>query len=149
MKIRNGFISNSSSSSFIVCDKSPLDLKNEVFEIFKKYVTLPEKEAREFFDTWYKVVRYSPTMSKKEVKELERKWHELTWCGVNPEKDFPQHTYSAIMLEIENPLFWGKGGEGPVILKEVDGDCVQGWYDFKEECEQKFKGKCYEWTRLS
>lgn len=148
MKIRQGFVSNSSSSSFIVNDCSSLTLQKEVFEIFKKYVNLPENKAWDFFTEWYKVLWYSPTMTKKQKEELKKKWYDLTWCGVNPEKELPR-IHSAIMLEIENPLFWGERGEGPNILKPVNGDIVQGWYDFKEECERKYKGKCSRWKRLS
>lgn len=131
MKIRTAFVSNSSSSSFIVQNYSPLSVEKEMFDIFMKHTTLPPKEAKSFFKEWFKVLPYSDTMSRRERKTFERMWHDYTWTGVE-DGHFPK-------------------GRGTVVV-EVEGMPPNGFeedaYSFREECEEHFKNSI-PWRRLS
>ena len=142
MKIRNCFVSNSSSSSFIVKNYSPLSVQKEMFEIFMEHTNLSKEDAWKFFNEWYKFLSFAP-MNRQDRKKFERVWYEYTCCGLE-ENDLPSSSRGTVVLELENPPFWGKGGYGPCILK----DSEDGWENFKEICYEHFNN-AINWKRLS
>lgn len=142
MKVRNCFVSNSSSSSFIVCNHSPLSVQKEMFEIFMEYTTLSKEDAWKFFNEWYKFLSFAP-MNRQDRKKFEKVWYEYTCCGLE-ENDLPNGKRGTVVIERENPPFWGKGGNGPCILKHPD----DGWDNFKERCYEHF-WTAINWRRLS
>lgn len=91
MKIRSCFVSNSSSSSFVIIERnSAEDVRNEVFDILKKREYFKDKsdeEINKFIDEWFLFKKVPADASLDEYKKICKELNEFTYWGFNAEQD--------------------------------------------------------------
>ena len=137
MKIRSGFVSNSSSSSFIVENKSLLTVKKDCFELFKKHCkpTVSEKTLKEFFDEYFMFYYYTKTMNRNEKRELCKKMEDFV-CWEFKTKDLPKNDSVYILISEYFPsLEVMESGTWDNYNRKFD----KGFYAFLDELEIYFK----------
>ena len=137
MKIRSGFVSNSSSSSFIVQNKSLLTVKKDCFELFKKHCkpTVSEKTLKKFFDEYFMFYYYTKTMNRNEKRELCKKMGDFT-CWDFKMNDLPKNDSVYILISEYFPsLEIMESGTWDNYNRKFD----KGFYAFLDELEIYFK----------
>lgn len=140
MKVRSSFVSNSSSSSFIIHDESVFDIKKRVYEIFSKYVSNDVKDKKEIFELYFKFLDYFPKMSKKEKKELLKEFHSYTFAYDYNIPDENNHYVMLILLEGLHHYI------DDISWDEVNSMWNGGYDEFLEELEREFNTKEYRCT---
>ena len=137
MKIRSGFVSNSSSSSFIVQNKSLLTVKKDCFELFKKHCkpTVSEKTLKKFFDEYFMFYYYTKTMNRNEKRELCKKMEDFV-CWEFKTNDLPKNDSVYILISEYFPsLEIMESGTWDKYNRKFD----KGFYAFLDELEIYFK----------
>ena len=137
MKIRSGFVSNSSSSSFIVQNKSLLTVKKDCFELFKRHCkpTVSEKTLKKFFDEYFMFHYYTKTMNRNEKRELCKKMGDFT-CWDFKMNDLPKNDSVYILISEYFPsLEIMESGTWDNYNRKFD----KGFYAFLDELEIYFK----------
>jgi hypothetical protein len=72
MKIRTGFVSNSSSSSFVVSYPKSLNFEESIVELFKHFINIPDPlngVAHDFLT----FIDYKEDVNKEQIQDLRRR----------------------------------------------------------------------------
>lgn len=93
MKIRSGFVSNSSSSSFIVAvtpNKTKISITIEVdLEKYSNKILINEKQVLEYFESWYGDLthQYVKNLYEAAIKAIKEGKHVLVGSFANDTGD--------------------------------------------------------------
>ena len=129
MKIRSGYVSNSSSSSFILRGQEDLAKFKEVFKDRNPKV-FSVKEIRALFVDYYS---HYLIMSRKELEEYNKKIQEnlpffIYW-------NYFDNYFDNDLDNIKSTFFSGNLGEDDYITEEIDRNYISefiGRVDFEE-----------------